>query len=84
MTDNKKPTCGGGPSVHLQPKRATFPHSLPPRRLPVNPHLQNLRAQAENHLADAEIAQDWPAYRRHYAVYLALLDIEAGPAGGGA
>jgi len=49
---------------------------LPQNRLNDNPHIKDLRRLAETLMEAAEASQDWPAYKRHYRVYLALVKAE--------
>lgn len=83
VTSNEKPAGRVRRAYQKDGENLSISPIITARPLPVNPHLRDLRRQAEERLDAAEISQDWPVYRRHYRVYLALLDAETGRRSGG-
>ncbi len=81
--NNKKPALGAGFPNETRGVRFSICTPILPQTVRFdNPHLKNLRAQAATLMDRAEAAQDWPTQRRHYWVYITLLDAETGRPGG--
>ena len=77
MTINKKPTGGhpagswGVDNINL------FTPIVPTTPKKDNPHVRDVRREAEILLNQAETPRSWSRYQRHFMVCLAVLEAEA-------